>query len=576
MLRRLAPAAFVLSTVVGFLIGFTVRPHQDAAASGQAAHRTSPPAASPAGFSTPGGPVASVVNFAEVAARLNPAVVNVEATSRMRVPGVGTDADPRLRPSGDDPDEDAESGDPEIPDEGSGSGFIVEADGYILTNHHVISGADRVTVKLADGRSLRAVVVGADPATDVALLKVDAGEPLPVAPLGDSSQVRVGEWVCAIGNPLAYEHTVTVGVVSFLGRKLFDASLDDYIQTDAAINFGSSGGPLINARGEVIGINAAISRKARNIGFAIPISQARAILPQLKRDGRVARGYLGVTLRDLDPDLSKSLKLAPSSGALVQDVTDGSPGARAGIKPYDVIVSVDGARVHTNDDLIRHIAARPPGVATTLQVMRDGREQSVSLRLGERPSPADEDGAAPARGTDAAECHAGDGTRGVGTRHRSGARPAAARARGHARRGGVCRRSAGPGVRGGHRARRHHPRGEPRRGADAGRLPERHARRPAGRRAGLLLFPPRSRTARPARRPGGGVAGMTARILVIDDEAAIRDAMRMILEYDGYDCAVASSGPDGLAAIERETPDLVFLDIRMPGMDGLEVLDRIR
>ncbi len=397
MLRRLAPVALVLTTVVGFLIGFTVRPRQDAGTGSQAPHGPSPSAptvASP-GFSTPAGPVASIVNFAEVAARLNPAVVNVEATTRTRA----TATDPPLHPSDEESDDDGTPDDPEIPDEGSGSGFIVEADGYILTNHHVISGADRVTVKLADGRSLRAVVVGADPATDVALIKVDAGEPLPVAQLGNSSQVRVGEWVCAIGNPLAYEHTVTVGVVSFLGRKLFDASLDDYIQTDAAINFGSSGGPLINARGEVIGINAAISRKARNIGFAIPINQARAILPQLKRDGRVARGYLGVTLRDLDPDLSRSLKLAPSAGALVQDVTDGSPGARAGIRPYDVIVSVDGARVRTNDDLIRHIAARPPGAGTTLQVLRDGLEQSVSLRLGERPSPGDEEGTAPARGT---------------------------------------------------------------------------------------------------------------------------------------------------------------------------------
>ena len=399
MLRRLAPVAFVLTTVVGFLIGFTVRPHQDAAARSVAPDggALQVPSVSPVPtFGTPGAPVASVVNFAEVAERLNPAVVNVEATSRLRL--AGSAGDPRLEPFEAEPDEDADDGEPSIPDEGSGSGFIVEADGHILTNHHVISGADRITVKLADGRSLRAVVVGADPATDIALIKIDAGEALPVAPLGDSAQVRVGEWVCAIGNPLAYEHTVTVGVVSFLGRKLFDASLDDYIQTDAAINFGSSGGPLINARGEVIGINAAISRKARNIGFAIPINQVRAILPHLKRDGRVARGYLGVTLRDLDHDLSKSLKLPPSSGALVQDVSDGSPGARAGIKPYDVIVSVDGSRVHTNDDLIRHIAARPPGAGTTLQVLRDGREQAVSLRLGERPTPGDEEAAAPARG----------------------------------------------------------------------------------------------------------------------------------------------------------------------------------
>src|SRR4029434_1457374 len=165
--------------------------------------------------------------------------------------------------------------------------------------------------------------------------------PLAYAPLGDSDALRVGEWVVAIGNPLAYEHTVTVGVVSFIGRKLLDSSLDRDIQTDAAINFGNSGGPLINARGEVIGINAAISSRAANIGFAVPINQAPAILPQLRDKGHVSRGYIGVALRDVDPDLQRSLGLKTTTGALVQDVTTGSPGARAGLRPYDVLVAVD-------------------------------------------------------------------------------------------------------------------------------------------------------------------------------------------------------------------------------------------
>src|SRR5207247_2843610 len=162
----------------------------------------------------------------------------------------------------------------ETPRRGAGSGFIIDADGSILTNHHVVDRAERITVKLSDGRTLRARLIGADPDTDIALIKVDGHAGLPVAPLGDSSTLRMGEWVCAIGNPLGYEHTVTVGVVSFLGRKLFDMSLDNYIQTDAAINFGNSGGPLINARGEVIGINAAISSRASSIGFAVPINGA--------------------------------------------------------------------------------------------------------------------------------------------------------------------------------------------------------------------------------------------------------------------------------------------------------------
>src|SRR5256884_2938494 len=231
--------------------------------------------------------------------------------------------------------------DQNAPHRGAGSGFIIDADGSILTNNHVIDRAERIIVKLSDGRSLRARVIGTDPDTDVALIKIDGERGLPVAPLGDSSALRMGEWVCAIGNPLGYEHSVTVGVVSYLGRKLFDASLDDYIQTDAAINFGNSGGPLINSRGEVIGINAAISSRASNIGFAVPINGATAVLPQLRARGRVSRGYIGVALRDVDPDLERSLKLTVNHGALVQDVTSGSSAARAALRPYDIAMLLD-------------------------------------------------------------------------------------------------------------------------------------------------------------------------------------------------------------------------------------------
>ena len=218
-------------------------------------------------------------------------------------------------------------------------------------------------------------------------------QPFPVAPLGDSDGLRVGEWVCAIGNPLAYEHTVTVGVVSYIGRKLFDNSLDNYIQTDAAINFGNSGGPLINARGEVIGINAAISSRASNIGFAVPVNQARAVLPQLKEHGRVARGYIGVALKDVDPDLQRSLGLGTTRGALVQDVTEKSPGERAGLRPYDLITAVDGEPVTSNDELIRRIAATEPGTAVNVDLVRDSRPMQRGGEAGRaararRPSPA--------------------------------------------------------------------------------------------------------------------------------------------------------------------------------------------
>jgi serine protease Do len=177
-----------------------------------------------------------------------------------------------------------------------------------------------------------------------------------------------------------------VGVVSFLGRKLFDTSLDDYIQTDAAINFGNSGGPLINGRGEVVGINSAISQRASNIGFAVPINEARAILPKLRTEGRVARGYMGVVLTDVDPDLQRSLRLTSVQGALVQDVTSGSPGHRAGLRAYDLITAIDDRRVSNNTEIIREVARRGPGTLARLSIVRDGRTETVTVRLAERPS----------------------------------------------------------------------------------------------------------------------------------------------------------------------------------------------
>jgi serine protease Do len=321
---------------------------------------------------------ASIVNFADVAARINPAVVNIESIAR----GSRRRRAPEPSPFDESVPSPPGSG-PVRPQ--SGTGFVVEPDGQILTNYHVIQNADRILVKFSDGRSLQARVLGIDPDTDIALIKVDASN-LPVAPLGDSEALRVGEWVCAIGNPLAYEHTVTVGVVSYLGRKLFDSSLDNYIQTDAAINFGNSGGPLINGRGEVVGINSAISQRASNIGFAVPINEARAILPKLRADGRVARGFMGVNLTDVDPDLVRSLRLTSTQGALVHDVVSGSPGQRAGLRTYDLITAIDDKRITSNNEIIREVSRRAPGTIARLQVLRDGRRQTFAVRLGERPS----------------------------------------------------------------------------------------------------------------------------------------------------------------------------------------------
>lgn len=383
MTRRFLVVTICLTATIAFLVGLIVAGGMMPAPA--VSSTTLAPTAARKTVASPVTP--GVASFADVAERLNPAVVNIDATTRGTIRSRRRFSAPLPEPIPDGPDlfqRDIDR-DREGPRRGAGTGFIINPEGYILTNHHVIEGADRLTVRLTDGRSLRARAIGSDPDTDIALIKVDSTRALPFAPMGDSDTLRVGEWVVAIGNPLAYEHTVTVGVVSFIGRKLFDTSLDHYIQTDAAINFGNSGGPLINARGEVVGINAAISSRAANIGFAVPINQATMILPQLRDSGRVSRGYIGVALRDVDADLQRSLDLKSSDGALVQDVTPGSPGARAGVRTYDLIVAVDGRPVQDNDELIQLIAARQPGTIATLQVVRDGRAMNVQVKLSERP-----------------------------------------------------------------------------------------------------------------------------------------------------------------------------------------------
>ena len=380
-MRRFTILTVALTSTVAFLVGLLIAGHFTTPVV-TTAPRLQPRAVNP---TMPGIGFSPGANFADVAERINASVVNIEATSRgnplrdsqrffRRSPGTPRDNDP---PS----------------PGGSGSGFIIDKEGYILTNHHVIENAERITVTLTDGRSYRGEVVGTDPAIDVALLRITGAKDLSEAPLGNSDELRVGEWVCAIGNPLGYVHSVTVGVVSFVGRKLFDASLDDYIQTDAAINFGNSGGPLINTRGEVIGINSAVSSRTNNIGFAVPINQAVTILPQLKANGRVARGYMGVLLTDVTPPLQRALGLDVTRGAMVQDLSPDSPADRAGIRVYDVIVDVEGRDISSNDDLIRDISGRLPGSVARVQVARDGRRITMPIRLTERPRARGEDGA---------------------------------------------------------------------------------------------------------------------------------------------------------------------------------------
>ena len=380
-MRRFTILTVALASTVAFLVGLIMAGQFTPAPVVATAPRVAP--APPERRLPPVLPAAGA-NFADAAERINGAVVNIESAVRR------TGSRETQRPFPRNPSNGPRDLDGPSPG-GSGSGFIIDRAGFILTNHHVIANADRITVTLADGRTFRGEVVGTDPAIDIALIRISGAADLPEAPFGNSDELRVGEWVCAIGNPLGYVHSVTVGVVSFVGRKLFDPSLDDYIQTDAAINFGNSGGPLINARGEVIGINTAVSSRTNNIGFAVPINKVIDILPQLKTSGRVSRGYIGVFLTDVTPPLQKALGLSVARGALVHDFSPDSPAERAGLRIYDVVVEVDGEDIASNDDLIRNISARTPGSIAKVQLSRDGRRMTLPIRLMERPLPQPDD-----------------------------------------------------------------------------------------------------------------------------------------------------------------------------------------
>jgi len=273
----------------------------------------------------------------------------------------------------------------EFKQEGQGSGFIISPDGYILTNNHVVGDADRITVKLNDGREMKAKVIGTDPQTDVAVIKVD-GKNLPTLSLGDSDKLEVGEWVIAIGNPFGLTQTVTVGVVSAKGRSSVGiVDYEDFIQTDAAINPGNSGGPLVNLRGEAVGINTAIFSRSggyMGIGFAIPINMAKKVYRQLIKNGKISRGYLGVIIQNLTPDLAESFGLDRKDGVLISQVMEGTPAAKAGLKVGDVIVELDGRPVKKVGPFRNSIALSAPGSTHTLTVIRKGRRRKITVTLG--------------------------------------------------------------------------------------------------------------------------------------------------------------------------------------------------
>ena len=266
-----------------------------------------------------------------------------------------------------------------------GTGFIIDKEGFILTNNHVVEGTDAITVTLADKREFVAKIIGRDPKTDLALIRIQSDQALPALTLGDSDKLEVGDWVMAIGNPYGLGHTVTAGIVSAKYRQIGAGTYDNFIQTDASINPGNSGGPLLDITGEVIGVNTAIfsqSGGSVGIGFAIPINMAKDLLPQLKK-GKVVRGWLGVVIQQVTSELKDKLKLSTEKGALVADVVEGGPADKAGIERGDVIVTFDGKDVSESDDLPYIVASTPIGKTVTVEVIRKGQRKSIQVEIGE-------------------------------------------------------------------------------------------------------------------------------------------------------------------------------------------------
>jgi serine protease Do len=326
--------------------------------------------------------------LAEVAAFAKPAVVNISSSQvvTQRLPG----------PFFDDPffkrffgEEFGQNRSGKFRRSGQGSGVIVDKNGYILTNSHVVKGADEIKVKLADKREFKGKVIGMDTRSDIAIIKIDADN-LPVLKLGDSSQMKVGETVLAIGNPFGLNQTVTSGIVSAVGRAdVGIADYEDFIQTDAAINPGNSGGALVNIRGELIGINTAIfstSGGYQGVGFAVPTNMAKVVMDSLLKSGKVVRGWLGVQIQPLTPELAKQFNLTGKDGALVGDITDDSPAAKAGIQRGDAIIEYAGKQVTNPSELRNMVAATAPGKRVSMKILRDGKQLSVAATIAELPA----------------------------------------------------------------------------------------------------------------------------------------------------------------------------------------------
>ncbi|OGP67958.1 MAG: peptidase [Deltaproteobacteria bacterium RBG_16_44_11] len=328
-------------------------------------------------------------SFSELAERVKPAVVNISTTKTTAGRSFGS---PFGRsPFGDD-FFDRFFGDipqREFKQRSLGSGFVISNDGYIFTNNHVVEKADKILVKLSDNREYEAKIIGTDTKTDIALIKIKPSNSLPVVEIGDSDQVKVGEWVIAIGNPFGLEQTVTAGIVSAKGRVIGAGPYDNFIQTDASINPGNSGGPLFSMDGKVIGINTAIVAQGQGIGFAIPINMAKGILGDLKTKGKVTRGWLGISVQDITEDIAKNLNYKDKKGALVSDVFKGDPADKAGIKVGDIVIEINHKPIKDTHELLLTIATMQVGERVSIKAIRDGKEIAFQVVVAERKDKVD-------------------------------------------------------------------------------------------------------------------------------------------------------------------------------------------
>jgi serine protease Do len=320
---------------------------------------------------------------AKIAKECSPAVVNIDTETMVKRNPHPFANDPFFREFF---GEELDRYNRAVPMKGKGSGFIVDKTGYILTNNHVVEGADKITVTLLDGRHFSAKLVGKDPTFDLAVIQIKA-ERLPTLRLGDSDSAEIGEWVAAIGNPLGFENTVTAGVISGKNRTLqaADINFQGFMQTDASINPGNSGGPLINMRGEVIGINTAIVPYAQGIGFAVPVNMAKQVMSDLIEHGEVKRGWLGVSLQTLTPGFAETYKIPSNEGAIIADIMKGSPAEKAGFKRGDVIVSVDGKNIKSSQDVVLGVRNKLMGQNVVIEFYRDGKKEKLTVKLADIP-----------------------------------------------------------------------------------------------------------------------------------------------------------------------------------------------